>query len=144
MCGIFALVNNNNNNDDVINAEFKKGEKRGPEFSIIKQFDNVLFGFHRLAINGLNNTSNQPIISDDIILICNGEIYNYKNLIEDHSIVMQTQSDCEVIIHMYKLYGIKYTLNILDGEFAFIIYDKKQIVLCCARFIRRKTLILFL
>jgi asparagine synthase (glutamine-hydrolysing) len=132
MCGIFALINNNNDMD-VISSEFKKGEKRGPEFSIIKNFDNVLFGFHRLAINGLNNTSNQPIINDDIILICNGEIYNYKSLIKDHSFVMQTQSDCEVIIHMYKLYGIKYTLNLLDGEFAFIIYDKRTNSIIVAR-----------
>ena len=132
MCGIFALINNNND-ADVTSAEFKKGEKRGPEFSVIKQFANVTFGFHRLAINGLNNTSNQPIISNDIILICNGEIYNYKSLIQDHDIVMQTQSDCEVIIHMYKLYGIKYTLNLLDGEFAFIIYDKRTNTIIAAR-----------
>ena len=132
MCGIFALINNNND-ADVTSAEFKKGEKRGPEFSVIKQFANVTFGFHRLAINGLNNTSNQPIISDDIILICNGEIYNYKKLIEDHAIVIQTQSDCEVIIHMYKLYGIKYTLNVLDGEFAFILYDKRTNSIIAAR-----------
>lgn len=132
MCGIFALINNNND-ADVTSAEFKKGEKRGPEFSVITQFANVTFGFHRLAINGLNNSSNQPIVSNDIILICNGEIYNYKSLIQDHEIVMQTQSDCEVIIHMYKLYGIKYTLNLLDGEFAFIIYDKRTNTIIAAR-----------
>ena len=132
MCGIFALLNNNSSMD-LIRAEFKKGEKRGPEFSVIKEFDNILIGFHRLAINGLNITSNQPFIIDNIILICNGEIYNYKQLIQDHSIIMNTQSDCEVIIHMYKLYGIEYTLNVLDGEFAFILYDKNTNKVVAAR-----------
>ena len=132
MCGIFALINNNNSKE-TIEKEFKKGENRGPEFSILKEYDNVLLGFHRLAINGLNIESNQPIIIDNIILICNGEIYNYKQLAKDHNILMNTQSDCEIIIHMYKLYGIEYTLNILDGVFAFIIYDKNTNNIIAAR-----------
>ena len=132
MCGIFALINNNNSKE-TIEKEFKKGENRGPEFSILKEYDNVLFGFHRLAINGLNDESNQPIVIDNIILICNGEIYNYKQLAKDHNILMNTQSDCEIIIHMYKLYGIEYTLNILDGVFAFVIYDKNTNNIIAAR-----------
>ena len=132
MCGIFALINNTKS-IELVKQEFKKGEKRGPEFSVIEEYDNVLFGFHRLAINGLNNESNQPINIDNIILICNGEIYNYKELAKSHDITMHTQSDCEIIIHLYKLYGIKYTLNILDGEFAFIIYDKNTNTIMAAR-----------
>jgi asparagine synthase (glutamine-hydrolysing) len=82
-----------------------------------------MFGFHRLAINGLNEKSNQPLIIDNITLICNGEIYNYKELFQKINIEPTTSSDCEIIIHLYKQYGIEYTLQLLDGVFAFVLYD---------------------
>ena len=81
------------------------------------------FGFHRLAINGLNNASNQPIKINNVILICNGEIYNYRELYEDLNIEKTTDSDCEIIIHLYNKYGIDYTLEVLDGVFAFALLD---------------------
>ena len=80
-------------------------------------------GFHRLAINGLNSKSNQPLILDDITLVCNGEIYNYKELYEMMGVVPTTDSDCEVIVHLYKHYGIDHTLQMLDGVFSFILCD---------------------
>jgi asparagine synthase (glutamine-hydrolysing) len=133
MCGIFAYITNDVNindpknmyNETFIKKQFKKGQSRGPESSemIIKNYhDTVLFlGFHRLAINGLDELSNQPMCIDGIYLICNGEIYNYKALSKD--IKLKTNSDCEVIIHMYKMYGIEYLFELLDGVFAFILYD---------------------
>jgi asparagine synthase (glutamine-hydrolysing) len=81
------------------------------------------FGFHRLAINGLDDVSNQPIIIDEIALICNGEIYNYKKLYENMNVKPTTNSDCEVIIHLYKKYGIEHTLQMLDGVFSFVLID---------------------
>lgn len=130
MCGIFALLNNENTfSDEFVNEQFKKSENRGPEFSILKQVSmKAVFGFHRLAINGLNNESNQPITIDNVALICNGEIYNYKELydlmkIPTNQIV--TQSDCEVIIHLYIRYGIEQTLKMLDGVFAFVLCDSR-------------------
>ena len=131
MCGIFAIIGDTS----VFNeTTFEKGSKRGPEYSIIKKLDeHVLFGFHRLAINGLNAESNQPIIIDNIILICNGEIYNFKQLYKILGVTTSTDSDCEVIIHMYKKYGIKQTLTLLDGEFAFVLYDVKKCEIYVAR-----------
>ena len=126
MCGIFSLLNNNIFDIDIVNSSFEKGKKRGPEFSKLSIVDILCyFGFHRLAINGLNKISNQPIIIDDIKLICNGEIYNYKKLYKLLDIIPTTQSDCEVIIHLYKKYGIEYTLQILDGVFSFILCDSR-------------------
>ena len=80
MCGIFALLNEPVDfNIDFIQQQFEKGKSRGPEDSKLLSLGyEVKFGFHRLAINGLNSKSNQPIFLDNIILICNGEIYNYK------------------------------------------------------------------
>ena len=82
MCGIFSLLNNEDcYTSEEISESFMKGQKRGPEFSELKEIDNnLLFGFHRLAINGLNAIANQPMTIDGITLICNGEIYNYKKL----------------------------------------------------------------
>jgi len=123
MCGIFALLNNQNSrSSSFIDEQFQKGRSRGPEFSKLQHVDiEAIFGFHRLAINGLNSESNQPIIIDNITLICNGEIYNYKELYRMMGIKGETDSDCEVIIHLYKKYGIEQTLQMLDGVFSFIL-----------------------
>ena len=82
MCGIFALLNNDIHfGYQFVKEQFEKGMGRGPEYSSLTQaMIHTQFGFHRLAINGLNVQSNQPIIINDISLICNGEIYNYKEL----------------------------------------------------------------
>ena len=126
MCGIFSLLNSNNLSIDFINDAFLKGESRGPEFSKLDDsFLKMVIGFHRLAINGLNEKSNQPFNLHDIILICNGEIYNYKKLYESMNITPTTDSDCEVIIHLYLKYGIEQTLIMLDGVFSFVLYDNR-------------------
>jgi asparagine synthase (glutamine-hydrolysing) len=126
MCGIFGLLNYNNLSTDIINNEFMKGKSRGPEMSKLEtNYMKMVLGFHRLAINGLNYISNQPIVINDIILICNGEIYNYKFLYESMCVTPTTDSDCEVIIHLYLKYGIEQTLIMLDGVFSFILYDNR-------------------
>ena len=129
MCGIFALLNNSIHHDPThIKAQFEKGRGRGPEFSSLSNVGkDVIFGFHRLAINGLNVSSNQPLTNKNntIILICNGEIYNYKELYRLMNVEPNTQSDCEVIIHLYEKYGIEHTLQMLDGVFAFVLLDNR-------------------
>jgi asparagine synthase (glutamine-hydrolysing) len=126
MCGIFSILNNSFLNNKLVSQSFNKGKNRGPEFSVLKKI-NILceFGFHRLAINGLNDISNQPITINDVTLICNGEIYNYKELYQFINVEKTTDSDCEIIIHLYLLYGIEYTLQLLDGVFSFILCDAR-------------------
>jgi asparagine synthase (glutamine-hydrolysing) len=138
MCGIFALINSNVHsqiNMDMVTEIFNRGKNRGPESSKLVAYSNqeLILGFHRLAINGLNEESNQPLILNGIELVCNGEIYNYKNLYKSMNITPETGSDCEVIIHLYVKYGIEQTLVMLDGEFAFILYDKNENKLYAAR-----------
>jgi asparagine synthase (glutamine-hydrolysing) len=126
MCGIFTLLNNYNTKYEVINEEFMKGEARGPEFSKLEtNYMKMVLGFHRLAINGLNDESNQPIVINNIVLICNGEIYNYRDLYKCMNVEAYTDSDCEVIIHLYLKYGIEQTLTMLDGVFSFVLYDNR-------------------
>ena len=123
MCGIFCLLNYEGQfPHKAIDEDFQNGKHRGPEYSILKNtMIKTISGFHRLAINGLNPESHQPIIIKDISLICNGEIYNYKELIKLLEIEneLKTDSDCEIIIHLYRKYGMEHTLQLLDGVFFF-------------------------
>jgi len=126
MCGIFTLLNNKGKyNNEFIKKQFIKGKGRGPEFSILQpEFYDYILGFHRLAINGIDKKSNQPLIlNNELILICNGEIYNYKELYHLMNIEPNTNSDCEIILHLYKHYGMMQTLRMLDGVFAFVLLD---------------------
>lgn len=125
MCGIFGLLNNRVSFDNAtIKTAFDKGNSRGPESSDMKSYsDNITLGFKRLAINGLTKLSGQPMTIGGVTLICNGEIYNFKELYKMMGVLPITGSDCEVIIHMYKKYGFEYTVKMLDGVFAMILYD---------------------
>jgi asparagine synthase (glutamine-hydrolysing) len=138
MCGIFALFNilidnKTSNYKTLIENAFNKGAARGPESSTLFPVNQpgtflrtclqTYIGFHRLAINGLDTISNQPMVIDEIYLICNGEIYNYKQLFKMMKITPKSNSDCEIIIHLYKQYGIEHTLQMLDGVFSFVLYD---------------------
>jgi len=129
MCGIFAYINDDidPDNEHLMNLS-SQSSNRGPECSTYRCLENkVYFGFHRLAINGLEDASNQPITHNHLTLICNGEIYNH-NVLSQHY-TMKTNSDCEVILHLYEQYGVD-SFRLLDGEFAFILYDSlKQEVL---------------
>ena len=129
MCGIIALLNNKTTfHKDLIKSAFVKLNSRGPEDSKENYYSDKLYlGFKRLAINGLNEESNQPITVNGITLVCNGEIYNYKvlysELYGDYNVTPETDSDCEIIIHLYILFGIRQTLRLLDGVFSFVLYD---------------------
>ncbi len=127
MCGIFFLITNNFNK--TVEKDFLKIVHRGPDNSKIQllNYNNkkLFFGFHRLSINGLDEESNQPINNDGLYLICNGEIFNYKSLIKEYNFEKEyiSNSDCEIIVHLYKKIGIEETLKKIDGEFAFVLYD---------------------
>jgi len=124
MCGIFSLFNYQHHYDnEFVEEQFNKSKHRGPDNSIINTENNNFIGFHRLSINGIDNISNQPIKISNIVLMCNGEIYNYKQLYNNITSKPTTNSDCEVIIYLYLKYGIEYTLNLLDGVFAFMLID---------------------
>ena len=107
MCGIFALLNASYENNSLESEkkmieQFEKGKRRGPDNSTLQShYLQLTLGFHRLAINGLNEASNQPLVFENIVLICNGEIYNYKKLYECIDAKNTTNSDCEVIIYLY-------------------------------------------
>jgi asparagine synthase (glutamine-hydrolysing) len=130
MCGIVVVLGE----DDSFQDLFRKSNKRGPEGTYSSSPDpDVFMGFHRLAINGLDNESNQPLEHNErYFLVCNGEIFNYRQLSTQHQLELRTHSDCEVILHLYERYKEKVT-DYLDGEFAFVIYDRIERTVFVAR-----------
>lgn len=125
MCGIFfyqgAVYNLNQ-----LEPWFNRIKHRGPDDHRLTSIDkNVTLGFHRLSINGLDSISGQPMHSNGVYLICNGEIYNYKALALKYKITLDTHSDCEIILKLYHMFGIEETCKLISGEFAFVIYDSR-------------------
>ncbi|MCG3718272.1 asparagine synthase (glutamine-hydrolyzing), partial [Aliarcobacter butzleri] len=105
---------------------------RGPDFQNSIKIGNKQFGHTRLAIIDLDEEANQPMIFDDILLVFNGEIYNYKELIHVEHLECKTKSDSEVLIRLYQKYEFDF-LNKLNGMFSFCIYDMKKDLYFCAR-----------
>lgn len=103
---------------------------RGPEsMSITTLSGDITLGFTRLAINGLSPEGMQPFGHRQLSWMCNGEIYNWKELAAHHNIGnMYSGSDCEVIGHLYNLYKDNLTtlFRMLDGVFAIVIVDQER------------------
>lgn len=143
MCGIFFYHGGTVGLDaGKITQQFFNIKHRGPDNSSVYVENNMFIGFHRLAINDLHTAGNQPMVIDDVILICNGEIYNYQKLKKQYNIECASNSDCEVILRLYiylkqkyhdKNKIMEYLCNELEGEFAFIIYDKEMNVVMVTR-----------
>lgn len=137
MCGIFSLIDLKIKNLDVVKIfkDFMCLKHRGPDSSHFEIYNNVIIGFHRLAIINNSFSGNQPFILNDenrtILFICNGEIYNYKELIEKYSLLSEVKSDCFVIpqIYMNMLKNGKicdfnnFIKEDVKGEYAFILYE---------------------
>lgn len=127
MCGIIGYINNGNKDKKIIKEMTDKILHRGPDEEGFYIDDFISLGFRRLSIIDLSKGS-QPIFNEDksLVLIFNGEIYNYKSLRDElikkkHK--FKTNTDSEVIIHGYEEYGDKLP-NMLRGMFAFVIYNK--------------------
>lgn len=136
MCGIFAYLSKNSQDLSIEECHQRANllEPRGPDtYKYVVPNDNVFMGFQRLSINDLSENGDQPFLSKNAVLICNGEIYNSKQLIEKYNLLTNSSSDCEVILHMYQKFGVKRTVEELDGVFAFVIYDYNRKEFVCAR-----------
>lgn len=130
MCGIFAFLSKKDINQIFLEKLTREGMKckmRGPDNTISRIInDNIFLLFHRLKINDTSDAGNQPLVHPEdfnLILICNGEIYNWKKLANENNFKTKSSSDCEIILHMYKKYGMKKTVESLDGVFAFVLVD---------------------
>ena len=122
MCGLFFYQGSSKRDQCIEQAD--KISYRGPDNTTVLHADDLSsFVFHRLAINGLTESGNQPFTQGNLTLVCNGEIYNHEALESKYSIKNTTGSDCEVILGLFKKIGIEKTVEELDGVFMFVIYD---------------------
>jgi len=121
MCGLLAIVNPSQNR-----AHFQEAllamKHRGPDYQGDLSVDNMYMGHNRLSILDLNPRSNQPFSSDNYHMIYNGELYNYKELISEQGLKVQTTSDTEVVLKMYQKYGAN-CLDYFNGMFSLVIYN---------------------
>lgn len=114
---------------------FEKTKSRGPDSSKLLEFKNAVLGFHRLAIMGLQPEGMQPFEFEDKYVVCNGEIYGFRPLKENllkKGYTFKSQSDCEILLPLYKEYGVD-MFRTLDAEFALIIYDLQNNSVIAAR-----------
>jgi asparagine synthase (glutamine-hydrolysing) len=128
MCGIVCAFDLKQKAEDLrpqILEMAKKIRHRGPDWSGIYSNDKVIMAHERLAIVD-PASGKQPLLSEDkkLILAANGEIYNHRELRKQLKTTynFQTESDCEVILALYKEKGVDF-LDDMNGIFGFAIYD---------------------
>jgi len=131
MCGIFGILNHKKLDNNLFNSSLELLNHRGPDNSSFISNSKICFGFVRLAIMELSPLGNQPMTSNRSgnIITLNGEIYNYRYLrehLKSKGINIESNSDVEVVLAIFDLYGINKTLKMIEGMFAFSIYDKKE------------------
>ncbi len=118
MCAIFGIC-------EINPKKVKKAldimYHRGVDFQDIKSNSKATFGFNRLAIENIS-VNNQPFLKDDILVVFNGEIYNYKKLIKTYDLKVNTEA--EVIFELWKRFGVEFVKKI-EGMFAIAVFDKK-------------------
>ncbi|MEE0310845.1 MAG: asparagine synthase (glutamine-hydrolyzing) [Oscillospiraceae bacterium] len=138
MCGFAGYIHNYGTFDkeEVIHKMADRIKHRGPDDAHYYIDDGIALGFRRLSIIDLEG-GRQPILNEDgsLVLLFNGEIYNYRELREElikAGHVFTTKTDSETILHGYEEYGKK-ILDRLRGMFAFIIWNKNTKELFGAR-----------
>lgn len=134
MCGILAVLQSEDDSPAMrakVLALSRRQRHRGPDWSGMHQYGNNFLAHERLAIID-PASGDQPLYNSDksIVVTVNGEIYNHKELKalilkQKPQTTFNTQSDCEVISHLYELYGEK-VASMLDGMFSFVILDKRD------------------
>ena len=136
MCGFVGVINKTGSDveSNLLHKMASTIHHRGPDEEGMMIEGPVGFFHKRLSIIDLS-TGQQPMNFSNCTIVFNGEIYNYIELREDlkkkgHQ--FQTTSDTEVILHLYLEYGNEF-VNLLNGMFAFIIFDRNNNRLLIAR-----------
>ena len=137
MCGIFGAVGHELA-DTALESVFHVLHHRGPDGRglYVDAAARLTLAHTRLAVIDLL-TGSQPLESEDgsLVLIANGEIYDFERIrssLEAKGYEFRTKSDSEVILHLYREFGVD-CLEQLRGEFAFLLYDRTKQLLIAAR-----------
>lgn len=137
MCGICGefLWGGDVSKQGTISQMLSQLEKRGPDDGGVWTQNQVGFGHRRLAIIDLSPAGQQPMRDEELTLVFNGCIYNYKALRDELSNLghqFKTETDTEVILKAYRQWGLDCAEK-LDGMFAFAIWDDHQQQMLLAR-----------
>lgn len=141
MCGIFGFASSREINLEKLKKILNYLNHRGPDNTgtWINNSENIFLGHKRLSIIDIEDTGNQPMLSNSgrFVISYNGEIYNFKelrkNLEKEGLKYFRGSSDTEVLLNSIELHGLNKTLSLIDGMFAFAIYDKKTNILSLCR-----------
>ena len=133
MCSIMGFADKALTKEELL-PYFDRTLSRGPDMSRIIETPSGYLCFHRLAIMGLSEQGMQPVELDGDYVVCNGEIYGFRKIKETLSdkYTFQSESDCEILLPLYKEYGLK-MFEMLGSEFAMILYDHRKNSLIAAR-----------
>ena len=140
MCGIIGKIDTEKSiNKEEFIAQRDIMINRGPDNHgvLFLNCDQIALGFRRLSIIDLSSNANQPLSNETntVYILCNGEIYNYKELKSSLTKLghfFKTSSDIEAVLHGYEEWGYD-VLNRLVGMFAFAIYDSNKRIFFIAR-----------
>ena len=141
MCGIVGIIGKNVVKvDQEHKARLERGleavARRGPDGRGVWNDERTILGHTRLAIIDLDARSNQPMESNNWVLVYNGEIYNFQSLRQELRGLgrdFSTLSDTEVLLMSIEEWGVEKALTKIAGMFAFIAYDKRTGVSYLAR-----------
>lgn len=136
MCGIAGIIHPDRNGKETLDQMLNRIIHRGPDDEGTFVDEAVALGMRRLSIIDVEG-GKQPIASKDgsLIIVFNGEIYNFKELREGlvaRGHTFKTHTDTEVILHLYEECG-EAVVEKLRGMFTFCIYDLKRGTICIAR-----------
>ncbi len=138
MCGIAGFIDYHIGPDakkDLTHKMLRKIQHRGPEASNTYIEGPVALGHNRLKIIDLSEEANQPFTYDDVVMIYNGEVYNYIEVRDEllkQGYRFRTSSDTEVICAAYKHWGDDCMSHFM-GMWALAIWDKTRRRLFCSR-----------
>ena len=119
MCGILSLFG------DEVEVPLYLLSHRGPDDYRTKTLGKCRMDFYRLAINDLTDAGMQPFVKENEMLICNGEIYNHRDFRDGTE---KSNSDCEVLLPLIRDHGMMKTLDLINGDFAFVWTDGKRVM----------------
>lgn len=135
MCGIAGFIGFENK-VELAHLANKIQQHRGPDNQAVWSDENVALAHQRLSIIDLSEAANQPFIKNNLVIIFNGEIYNYKELQAklqvEKNVEFITLCDTEVVLEMFHHYGVS-CLDHFIGMFALAIYEIKSASLFLAR-----------
>ncbi|MAV57021.1 MAG: asparagine synthase (glutamine-hydrolyzing) [Candidatus Pelagibacter sp.] len=132
MCGLSGYIGGKRLPEKIIAKTLVEMKNRGPDhqgYKLIRSGKNNIYLLSsRLKIVDRNPRSNQPMRDENLTIVYNGEIYNIDKIrskILENGIKLKTQSDTELILKMYKIFGTN-CVNYFEGMWAFALYDNQK------------------